>query len=155
MSQRSIRTVKEGARKITQGLLFKWYPGILIKGIVTKANGGLNNFLPESGVSKSMSPKTIITGLGKVDYNNCNLELGQCCEAHTHPNLTNKQHTRLVESIALFPSNNYRGYYFMSLLTRKRLHNNRWRQLSMTRDVIRQVEQLVDLFLNMHGAANY
>ena len=52
----SIRTVKEGARTITQGLLFKCLPGLLIDSIVQKATSDLNSFPIDSGVSATMSP---------------------------------------------------------------------------------------------------
>ena len=85
---------------------------------------------------------TIVTGLPKVDYNNCVLELGQYCKIHTHPDPTNKMDTRSIGAIALIPFNNHGGHYFMSLLTGERLHSYIWRELPMTQDVIWQVERL-------------
>ena len=140
--ERSIRTIKEGARTTTQGLPFKRYPGVLVDAIIQKSVSDRNNFPEENGVSKQMSPRTIITGLPKVDYQDCKLELGQYCEVYTHPDPTNRQHTRSVGCIALLPSNNNGGYTFMSLLTGERLHSYIWRALPMSRDVIRMVDRL-------------
>ena len=101
-----------------------------------------NCFPEDNGVSRDTSPQTIVTGQPKIDYNDCKLELGQYCEVHMHPDLTNRQHTRSVEAIALLPSNNNGGYTFMSTVTGKALHSYIWRELPMSRDVIRMVDQL-------------
>lgn len=50
--------------------------------------------------------------------------------------------TRSVGGIALQPSNNTGGYYFMFIATGEQLHSYLWRQLPITRDVIHQVERL-------------
>ena len=140
--ERSIQTVKEGARTTTQGLPFKRYPGVLVDAIVQKSVSDRNSFPEEHGVSKTMSLRTIITGRPKIDYNDCKLKIGQYCEVYTHPDPTNCQHTRSVGCIALLPSNNNSGYTFMSLLTGERIHSYIWRALPMTRDAIRMVDRL-------------
>ena len=60
----------------TQGLLFKRYPGILVDAIVQKAVSDRNSFPEENSVSQNISPRTIVTGQPKIDYNECKLELG-------------------------------------------------------------------------------
>ena len=89
-----------------------------------------------------MSPRTIVTGIWKIDYNKCKLELGQYCKVHTHPGPINTMHTCSIGAIALLLSNNNQGNYFISLVTGERIHSYVWRELPMTRDVIRTVEQI-------------
>ena len=140
--KQSIRTIKEVSRTTTPGLPFKRYPWVLIDAILQKSVGDRNTFPEENRVSKEMSPRTIVTGHPKIDYNDCKLELGQYCEVYTHPDPTNRQHTRSVSGIALLPLNNNGGYTFMSLMTGKRIHSYIWKALSMTRDVIQMVDCL-------------
>ena len=140
--ERSIRTVKEGARTITQGPPFKWYPGLLVDSIVQKGTSNLNSLPVESGVSDTMSPREIIPGLLKLDYNNLKLEIGEYYEVYAQPNPTNRMDSRSVGGIALQPSNNNGGHYFMFISTGERLHSYACRQLPITHDVILQVERL-------------
>ena len=141
--ERSIRTVKEAARTMTQGLPFKLYPKLLVAGIAKKAISDRNSYpAPENGVSDDLSPRTLITGLPKIDSNNCKLEIGEYCEVYTTPDPTNMQHTRTIGAIALTPSNEHGGYHFMSLQSGDRIHGHQWRLLPMTTDVICQVEHI-------------
>ena len=140
--ERSIRTIKEGARTTTQGLPFKRYPRVLVDAIIQKAVSDRNSFPEENGISADISPRTIITGQPKIDFNECKLEIGQYCEVYTHPDPTNKQHTRSVGAIALLPSNNHGSYSFMSTVTGEKLNSYIWRELPMSRDIICLVDRL-------------
>lgn len=138
----SIRTVKEYTRTTTQGLPFKQYPGLLVNSIVKKAIIDLNSFPAMDRSSTTMSPRTIVTGLPKMDINDYQLEFGQYSEVYTQPDPTNRQDTRSVGGIALVPSNNNDRYNFMSLLIGQRIHSYAWRELPMTSDTICAVDRL-------------
>ena len=110
--------------------------------IVQKAVSNRNTFLEENSMLKDISPRTIVRGQPKVDFNECKLELGQYCEVYTHPDPTNKQHTRLVGAIAILTSNNNCGYPFISIMTAKKIHSYIWHKLPMKKPFIHMVNQL-------------
>ena len=49
---------------------------------------------------------------------------------------------RSVPGIALGPSNEHGGHYFMSLFTGKRINSNKWDELPISEEVIERVEEL-------------
>ena len=57
----------------------------------------------------------------------------------------NDMTSRSVPAIALQESNNFGGFYFMSLETGKRIHSNKWSQLPIREDVVKKVQHLADL----------
>ena len=50
-----------------------------------------------------------------------------------------------VPEIALNPSNEHGGHYFMSLYSGRRLHSYEWRELPIDEDVVERVEVLSEL----------
>jgi len=74
--ERSIRTMKEKVRSIVHGLPYNRLPKAIIRAAVNLAVRSLNQFPAQDGVSKDMSPLTIMTGAGRVDYNQLKLEFG-------------------------------------------------------------------------------
>ena len=57
----------------------------------------------------------------------------------------NDMTSRSVPAIALQESNDFGGFYFMSLKTGKRIHSNKWSQLPIREDVVKKVQHLADL----------
>eukprot|EP00957_Ditylum_brightwellii_P140956 10737801-Ditylum_brightwellii.AAC.1 len=57
------QTVKERVRAVYNTLPFKKVPGRVLVELVNFAVFWLNVFLPSAGVSKTLSPCTIVTGL--------------------------------------------------------------------------------------------
>ena len=55
----------------------------------------------------------------------------------------NTQHSRSVGVVALNPSNEKGGYYFMSLRNGRKLHGLVWSEFPITEEVISRVEELV------------
>ena len=49
---------------------------------------------------------------------------------------------RAVPAIAVQPSNNGDGHYFMSLQSGKRIHATKWKELPISSDVVTRVENL-------------
>jgi hypothetical protein len=90
----------------------------------------LNAFPHRLGVSQTLSPRAIITGLG-VDYNkHCRIEYGQYVQMHEKDN--NSMTTRTIGALALRPTGNQQGgYYFYSLSSGQRLHRTHWTELPM------------------------
>ena len=58
---------------------------------------------------------------------------------------SNSMKSRSVPGVALKPSNNGGGQYFMSLYTGKRVHSYIWEELPIDDGVIQRVEQLAEL----------
>jgi hypothetical protein len=61
--ERNIRTVKERSRSICNTLLFKKIPARMIVEIVYASNFWLNSFPHSDGVSNTLSPHAIVTGM--------------------------------------------------------------------------------------------
>ena len=58
---------------------------------------------------------------------------------------SNNMKSRSVPGIALKPSNNDGGQYFMSLYTGKRVHSYIWEELPIEDGVIQRVEELAEI----------
>jgi hypothetical protein len=61
--ERKIRTVKERIRSILTTLPFKTLPPILVAHAVIFSTMWLNFFAPKGGISNTLSPQAIVTGL--------------------------------------------------------------------------------------------
>ena len=80
----------------------------------------INAFTPKGGVSESISPRTLLTGL-KFDYNcHCKLTFGAYAQVYEEIVTTNSHQARTLGAICLGPSDNLQGgYKFMNLCTGK------------------------------------
>jgi hypothetical protein len=122
--ERSIRTVKERTRCLVHILPYKRLPRVMIRSGVENSNRALNQFPVQGGVSKTMSPLTIMTGKPLLDYNDMKIEFGAYAQVYEANNPTNTMKARTTGAIALAPTGNAQGgYYFMSLVTGKKLSN--------------------------------
>ncbi len=139
--ERYIRTVKERTRCVYNTLPFKKIPDVMLVDMVQASVFWLNNFPPKDGVSSTMSPRLIMTGL-KIDCNkHCRLSFGSY--AQVHDDHDNTMATRTTGAIAMRPTGNVQGgYYFMSLTTGLRLTRNHWTVLPMPQEVIDRVHNL-------------
>jgi hypothetical protein len=98
-----IRVAKERARAIWRTLPFKKIPDRVIVELINFVVLWLNAFPPLSGVSKTYSPRTIMTGT-TLDYaKHCKLPFGTYVETYKENNPTNtmKEQTR--------PTANFQG----------------------------------------------
>jgi hypothetical protein len=100
----------------------------------------INAFPPTNGVSKTMSPAMIVQGLPKPNLQYKRIVYGSY--ALMYIGTKNDQSTRSIPGIALNPSNEHGGHYFMSLYDGKRLHSYEWKELPIDDDVISRVEEL-------------
>ncbi len=85
--ERSIRVVKERVRSVHATLPFKRIPALFLIELIAGCLLWLNAFPMKGGVSPTMSPRTIITGI-ELDYNkHCQLQCGEYVQTHeSHDN---------------------------------------------------------------------
>ena len=139
--ERQIRTVKERTRAIYCTLPFKKMPRRLIIEMVYAANYWLNMFPRKGGVSKTLSPRALLTGQTWSYNTHCKLEFGDYVQ--THEEHDNSMAARTIGAIALCPTGNTQGgYFFFSLTTGRVLNRGRWTSLPMPNDVIDWVHRM-------------
>ena len=139
--ERQIRTVKERTRAIYCTLPFKKMPRRLIIEMVYAANYWLNMFPRKGGVSKTLSPRALLTGQTWSYTTHCKLEFGDYIQ--THEEHDNSMAARTIGAIALRPTGNAQGgYFFFSLTTGRVLNRGRWTTLPMPNEVIDRVHRM-------------
>ena len=139
--ERYIRTVKERCRAVYQMMPFTRFPARLIIEMVHYSVFWLNSFAHLNGISNTLSPRTIVTGMSVDFAKHCQIEFG--AYAQVHEDHDNTMATRTTGAIALRPTGNAQGgYYFMSLTTGRRLNRYQWTPLPMPQDVINRVHIL-------------
>lgn len=84
-------------------------------------------FTRKNGISKTLNPAAIVLGIPKIEFNNLKLEFGAHVQAHVKTR--NDLKTRSIVAICLRPSSTQSGYYFMLLVTGKRVHTSTWTKL--------------------------
>jgi hypothetical protein len=100
----------------------------------------MNAFPHSNGVSSDLSPGAIVLGCPHMDYNHSKITFGTFAMVYTWT--TNRMTKQSVEAIALNPSNEKGGYYFMSLETGKRIHGYIWEELPIDKQIIDRVESI-------------
>ncbi|KAI2508903.1 Reverse transcriptase (RNA-dependent DNA polymerase) [Fragilaria crotonensis] len=141
--ERSIRTVKERLRSCAHGLPFKRLPRLLVQSMVSNTIRCLNQFPWPNGVSATMSPASIVTGVGTPDYNCMRIEFGAYAQVFEDNSPSNTLRARSLGAIALTPTGNAQGdYFFLSLATGSRLSRHQWTELPMTDTAIARTEAL-------------
>jgi hypothetical protein len=141
--ERFIRTfLKERMRAIYNMLPFTNMPPRLVIEMAKHTVYWLNAFPHSSGVSDTLSPRTIITGQ-TVDFNrHCKYEFGQYVQ--THEQHDNSMAPRTIGTLAaMHPTGNAQGnYYFFSLSTGRIINRSHATKLPMPDDVIARVHAL-------------
>jgi hypothetical protein len=142
--ERKIRTVKERVRGIITTLPFQTIPTIIIIHAVIFSVMWLNFFPPKEGVSITLSPQAIITGLYPDANNHCRMPFGAYAQVHGEPEHgNNAMVSRTVGGISLGPTGNIQGTYkFMSLLTGRLIKARSFTPLPMPDEVINMVERI-------------
>jgi KUP system potassium uptake protein len=112
----------------------------MTQSVVENTVSWLNAFAAKDGVSKTLSPAAIILGTPNPDCKNLKITFGSY--AQVYESTTNTTKARSIGAIALKPSNERGGYYFMSLSTGKRLHCYQWTELPVPDYVIDRVEDM-------------
>jgi Reverse transcriptase (RNA-dependent DNA polymerase)/Zinc knuckle len=139
--ERYIRTLKERIRSVYNGLPFKSIPPMMLAELVSYCNFWLNSFPKEDGLSKTLSPRTIITGR-QINYlKHCKLEFGEYVQ--THEEHDNTLATRTIGAISLRPTGNLQGtHLFLNLNTGRIIARNKWTVIPMPEEVVHRVNQL-------------
>ena len=103
-----------------------------------------NVFPPLDGISNTMNPTTIVTGLIMPNAAHFSLEFGEYVHVHDNMNTTNDINPpQYTPAIALLPANCNAGWYFMSLVvTGLWILRYKWDSLPVTTDVVHRVYQL-------------
>src|SRR5210317_1045814 len=146
-----IRTVQERCRAQLSRLPFK--KKLLRQITIELANNSvtwLNSIPPKGGVSDTLAPRVIMTGI-KMDHNkHCKIPFGDY--AQVYEKTENNMNERTVGAICLGPSYNLQdGYKFYSLLTGKKLVRRQFTPCPMTQDVIDRVIELGEQQAGPHG----
>jgi hypothetical protein len=143
--ERKIRTVKE--RKRASALPFRIMPPIIIGHATIFSFKWLNPPPQEvdptrSGISNTLSPQEIVTGLKPNTSKHCKIPFGGYAQVHAESSQgNNAMVSRTVGAISLGPVGNIEGpYKFMSLLTGKLIKGRSFTPLPMPENVITQVE---------------
>ena len=98
-------------------------------------------FPRKGGVSKTSSPRTLLTGQTWSYTTHCKLEFGDYVQ--THEEHDNSMAARTIGAIALCPTGNTQGgYFFFSLTTGRVLNRGRWTSLPMPNKVIDWVHRM-------------
>lgn len=104
--ERHIRTLKERCRSTYNSLPFQKIPYRMLVELVYGMNFWLNSFPAQDGVSATMSPREIITGVAIVADKHCFIPYG--AYAQIHEDHDDSMESRTVGAIALRPSGNAR-----------------------------------------------
>jgi hypothetical protein len=139
--ERCIRTLKERTRCTYNVTPFDHFPPRMIIEMVFLSVFWVNAFPHKFGVSQTLSPRTIVTGLG-IDYDkHCRVEYGQYVQTHEKDDDT--MTPRTIGALALRPTGNQQGgYYFYSLMSGQQLHRTHWMELPMPAEVKDRVHGL-------------
>jgi hypothetical protein len=145
--ERYIRTLRERIRSYYNTIPFTLMPPRMMIELVHYCNFWLNSFPNEDGVSRSLSPRLIVTG-NHINYlKHCKLEFGEYVQTHKEHN--NAMNPRTVGAIALRPTGNAQGsYLFFSLNSGRVLTRNRLTVLPMPYDVIKRVKAMGSIDLD-------
>ena len=109
--------------------------------MIYAANYWLNMFPHKGGISQTMSPRTLLTGLTMNYHRHCRLEFGEYVQ--THEEHDNSLNPRTIGALALHPTGNVQGgYFFLSLTTGKVINHMRWTRIPMPKEVIDWVERM-------------
>jgi hypothetical protein len=141
--ERQIRLIKERTRALRSTLPFRKFPGRMIIEMLANVVLWINAFPPKIGVSKTVSPRTIMTGTA-LDFNkHCQTPFGAYAEVHEDRNITNTMSERTQPAICLGPTANFQGSYkFLSLRTGKSKTRKQFKELPMPDSIIKPVDAM-------------
>ena len=139
--ERYIRTIKERTRSTYNTLPFNKMPARMVAEMVKASVFWLNAFPHDLGISRTESPRAIVTGQ-RIDFNlHCKYEFGEYVQ--THEQHDNTMATRTVGALALRPTGNAQGgHYFFSLSTGRVINRSHATRLPMPAEVIDRVHVL-------------
>ena len=108
-----------------------------VKGV----NTWINTLLAQDGVSKNISPRTIVSGI-TTTYGQYMITLFSTY-SHVHCEGDNSMRPRTTAAIALRPMGNLQGgFHFLSLRTGRVITAREWTNLPMSDDVVNRVNEM-------------
>ena len=141
VAERRIRVVKERMRSYIAHSKFERWPIVMISKLAEFVVFWLNAFPVDRGISRLLSPYTIMTGL-TVNYSvHCRFVFGEYVQ--THEEHDNSMAPRTIGAIALGPAGNVQGgYEFMSLSTGRVIRRNTATKIPATDEVFAAVDRI-------------
>ena len=125
MIERHIRTLKDHIRSTMARTTFDKIPPRMTIECVKGVNMWLNCLPPKDGVSTTLAPRTIVTGLTMKYGPHMLVPYGSY--AHVHNETDNTMRRRTTAAIALRPMGNRQGgHYFLSLRTGRMVSARSW-----------------------------
>lgn len=139
--ERQIRVLKERARAIWTSLPFRSWPKRMIYELMAFVVFWLNSFPNRNGISKTLSPRMILTGTSVNFKAHYRMPFGGYAQVHEDPEHTNDvTYPRTQGCIYLGPSGNSQGgYKFLSLTTGRKILRRSFTELPMPQDVIDRI----------------
>ena len=135
MIERHIRTLKDHVRSTMARTPFEKIPPRMTIECVKGVNMWMNCLPPKDGVSTTLAPRTIVTGLTMKYGPHMLVPYGSY--AHVHNDTDNTMRRRTTAAIALRPMGNRQGgHYFLSLRTGRMVSARTWTILPMP-DIVR------------------
>ena len=138
--ERDIRSVKDRCRPMCHAIPFNRYTKLMTIHLVISAVKWINSFPSKNMTGLSLSPSNILEGKGDIDVSVKRVPFGSY--VLTYVGTKNNMQARSVPAIALSESNESGGNFFMSILTGKKLHSNKWERLPFDNDIIEKIEKL-------------
>ena len=139
--ERFIRTLKDRSRGDMTTTPFELMPKAMVIELVYRCVFWLNLFPPKDGLSKTLSPRGLVTGFVVTYKRHCQLPFGTYVQ--THEQHDNSMQPRTAGAIALRPSGNAQGgHRFLCLSTGRVVTRQHWTVLPMPDLVIAQVHRL-------------
>ena len=139
--ERYIRTIKECMQGVSNTTPFKRLTHNIVMELAKAVVYWLNSVPSTTGVSPTMSPRTIVTGQLQDYHKHCRYEFGEYVQTHEEHDNSLLSHT--VGAIALRPTGHQQGgYFFMSLHTGRIINHLHANKLPMPAEVIIRVDQL-------------
>ena len=120
---------------------YRKMPKIMIRMLMEGSTTFLNYFPAEQGIQGDMTPAMIVDGK-VLNCATLKLQFGVYVQLYRLTDNTPKEIS--VGAIALLPSNDQGGYWFMSLKTGHKLHGYHWVELLISDKVIDRVEELAN-----------
>ena len=114
----------------------------MITGLLEHVELWLNAFPSNSAEIKNVSPATLVTGAPQPDFNRKRVPFRSCVMAYK--GTRNDMSARSTPAIALRESNEFGGFYFLSLESGNRFHSKKWDTLPISSQTIDRVHQLAN-----------
>ena len=111
--ENGLKTLNERSRELCNSVPYTKYNVLITRTVVEMAAEMINNFPSKNGISKKLSPATIVEGKEKLNLGVKRIPFGACAMVYTGTSKSMK--SRSVPRVSLKPSNNYCGQYFMLL----------------------------------------